>query len=319
MQSFLRSPNKYQDGVKVGSHAPEETFLRTYEIGKERTSFEVAPDQLVPRTIADEKLLSHVDEITRPPNETSQLNSFLRDSIEKVNSKLEATADEAMAPATIPKALPPHLRVKNLPPSNSEKTDPAKHAPAAKDGPSHEANKIKDANQAAWLANLKKEDSGLGALPDDTNGSDIREKSAYHGVKVNDAKPLVTYPSSEEQEEAPSQPTKQEFRGRGRSRGRVEGFRGRGEGFRGRPSRASRWPTKSEFPKPDNHRFDIDWEKTVCSSDINSVQADAGFGNHKKKKRTPGGIDVETGFQLTDWSGSWAPVSFCDMHLSCVV
>ncbi|KAK3725501.1 hypothetical protein LTR37_000471 [Vermiconidia calcicola] len=86
---------------------------------------------------------------------------------------------------------------------------------------------------------------------------------------------------------------------------------GCGRGNQGRQPRSSRWPTAAET-RADPHRWDIKWDedeaKSSSGTDIDSLQADSGFGEgRKKKKKVEDGVDPDTGFKLTDWSGNWAP------------
>lgn len=92
------------------------------------------------------------------------------------------------------------------------------------------------------------------------------------------------------------------------SRGNAAPQRGPARG--GRAPRDSKWPKHSEIPKGDPERWAIKWDDNygeACS--IDSARADSGWGGEGKlKPATPkDGIDPETGFLLTDFSGNWAP------------
>jgi len=75
-------------------------------------------------------------------------------------------------------------------------------------------------------------------------------------------------------------------------------------------SNQSKWPKK--IPNGDPKRWEIDWfpeeEQEDCCS-IDSLRADSGYGGEDKKKKrvVVAGVDPDTGFQLTDFSGNWAP------------
>lgn len=93
-------------------------------------------------------------------------------------------------------------------------------------------------------------------------------------------------------------------RGASTSRGQPA-MRARGCG--GRAPREGRWPKNSEIPKGDPERWVTIWDDRKNISSVDSVRADSGWGEKNKKANVPAGIDPETGFQLTDYSGHWGP------------
>ena len=304
VHSFLRNPDEDRNGVeKIGNQASELTFLRPYDIEKERTSSDAAPDRLVPRTIANGKLLSHDPQqhfaVTQP-----RFASFLRQPLES-NYTFESSpvlteadtepydymlevrrANEMMAPPASSKALPPHLRGRSTPSPSSEKASLANVDTAPKNVISRDAGETNAVSQAQTTNPVN------GAGPQGSKDVDIRAKLASdHGVKVGEAKPVVCYPSSEDEQKVVVKP-----------HGRKAA-----QSFKERAPRSTRWPKNSDM-KPDPHRWDTTWEepKSFCSS-IDSICADPGAGDSKKRRVVPEGIDADTGFRLTDWSGNWAP------------
>ena len=99
---------------------------------------------------------------------------------------------------------------------------------------------------------------------------------------------------------------------------------------RGRPGtiwappsgRAAKWPKNSDMraaPDRDEIKWNVD-ENAFGSSEIDSAVADSGYGGggKKKKKDATHGVDPDTGFELTDWDGKWAPVSLTrDFRAQC--
>ena len=286
-----------------------QTYLRSYDIGKERTSY-AAPDLLAPRTTAAENLLSTLQASPSQPisNEPSlRRTTFLDCDGTNVNDRIadktvdhhedppshnDTWAASAPSPEVVmaPKAVPPHLRPKHVKPSKGEKK------PASED-----------------LLPQSKDDPGPAPKDSANEGNDagIPKKVAEdHGAKVGDLKPatpLVSYSSSEEkQEDEPASPDKLRSTALLSKRGNL---RARGKGKSKWPPKSTRWPDKKEMD-PDPDRWKIRWdeenEEAIYSSG-DSVCTDAGFGGEKKKKPVEAGIDPETGFKLTDYDGNWAP------------
>ena len=168
-----------------------------------------------------------------------------------------------------------------------------------------------------------KGDPVVGAPPASINSSSIRQKlSEHHGVRVSDPKRaairpgpgLVPYPpSSSEAERGMSKRdsklqngslTNKAHSGSNHSKRGHTNHHGRS----GRAPKGSAFLKSSEIPKGDPKRWEINWDEDQngTSSSLDSLRADFGIGNKKKKKKNLG-TDEETGFRLTDWSGSWAP------------
>lgn len=336
VESFLLSPDEHEHDDLSGSQGqgPKESFSHTYEIGKERTSSKLAPDRLVPRTIATERLLSRGPQPQQSESPTQlQLHSFLRDLTKNNDSTLDLASDDTMPALAIPKGLPPHLRAKyKLPPpppppaaddQTSEKKDSKADSTEAAHEPRPQPQETAHPKEAPCLIG-KGTKAVQSALSDQGKTLSIQEKLANHGVKVAQPKPVVSYPSSSEQG-ASHRTSPPQSRGPGRGGRGGDGARGgRGQGGRGDRGgrrggcdaafrrllpRESRWPTTAET-RADPHRYDITWDEPnlVSSNTTDSARASAGFGDGKKK-RVQDGIDEETGFLLTDWDGKWAPVS----------
>ena len=81
-------------------------------------------------------------------------------------------------------------------------------------------------------------------------------------------------------------------RGNSSQRG-LQSYRGRGPGARA--PRQSKWLKNSEIPKGDPQRWEIKWDDR---EETGSRSSSCGVGD---------GIDTDTGFMLTDYTGSWAP------------
>ncbi|KAK4505616.1 hypothetical protein PRZ48_003579 [Zasmidium cellare] len=66
-----------------------------------------------------------------------------------------------------------------------------------------------------------------------------------------------------------------------------------------RPPRASRWPTKADFPKPDPKRWETNWD----------AHDSAHWSSDKKDEWDSDKNDGwgDEGAKLTDWDGNWAP------------
>lgn len=77
---------------------------------------------------------------------------------------------------------------------------------------------------------------------------------------------------------------------------------GRGHGFMG-----TRWLKNRDIPKPDPKRWETNWESEADACSVNTAGAESGMDNGDKKAAASPGIDPETGFQLTDYAGNWAP------------
>ncbi|KAK3705009.1 hypothetical protein LTR37_013526 [Vermiconidia calcicola] len=254
-----------------------------------------------------------------------------------INQSSEEVEGDAMA-------LPPHMRTKKAA-SSKPSSDADQVTPGQAANNNDIAGKvIKPANDS----DIQKSASRSAPNGDANGIDIRQKLQAEYGIKVTDPKPatpaLVAYPSSNEDE---YQATASNTQGRtdahvtrgGKpgpatsSTGDCPGRRGsslhsrrydaqppytaphrgtgRGRGNQGRQPRASRWPTAAET-RADPHRWDIKWDedevKSSSGTDIDSLQADSGFGEgRKKKKKVEDGIDPDTGFKLTDWSGNWAP------------
>ena len=310
-----------QDEVKGETQAsakpPRPCLQNTnYDFGKARTSSHQPPEQTRPRTIAAEKLLSP------PPLSHPNISTFRQEPLDfecdpykdhtDIHSEIaeySQTSSDAMASRAL-KGLPPHLRPK----STVTKSDKTKST--------------EEAASSALKANEESKTS-VETPPNATDITDIKEKLSQHGVTVSDSKPvpkstLVDYASSSDAGDVVFKPNTKAHppfaangkRSTGTSGSNHHGFSQRGGRSRGRGAgpmpRDSRWPKKTDFPKPDPKRWDVSWDdkpanKSSCSS-IDSLCADSGFGDSKKKKKNvPPGIDEDTGFLLTDWDGNWAP------------
>lgn len=351
--------------VKVEDQGPgkseRETFLRAYGNGKERATSPQPPDPSVPRTIANETLLSR-DGQERVCSLELGTATHLQQLIHPAYAferKSDSTDNEEMAAVTRAKCVAPHLRKKN------EESKPTHDAP--------QPVKNEDPQPATETQPVRNGECKSNSKPPAVKvvNTDIRQKLAEeHGVNVSDPRPakpaLVTYPSSNEEHRGPlnggfqphpTGPSTGESKRGNTSARRARGGRGgrapqestwpqatypssneehkglpngapkplptgssTGESKRGKPSsrgrgtrggrlpRESRWPTHAET-KPDPKRWEINWDSDERSfSSVDSVCANAGFGDDKKKKKqVEDGIDPDTGFKLTDWSGNWAP------------
>ena len=335
IQSFLLPSHGDGDEVEAGMHGPkhDETLLQpSHENGKERTSSLLAPDsnfENVPRIIRNETLLSS-HQAKSPPVTQPQLISFLLPPFESTYTLAQDSNPSRLQHhlADAEMALPPHLRIKKVPKQSAG------------------SGRLKNTEwngsaEAAASTKTEEDHTAVPAGPSEPNGADIRQKlHDHHHVKVSDPKPiksampaLVSYPSSNEEEQngvvnvvppkaangepqAPLTKSSKAERSTGHAhdqqpkRGDTHGQRGgRGIVRGGRRTRNSRWPTAAEI-RPDPHRWDIKWDDDSSSnSDIDSAVADSGFGDGKKKRKHVDGIDSETGFQLADWDGNFAPVS----------
>lgn len=301
LQSFLNQ-NKVEVAAGGQMQGPRKTFLLPYAKGKEPTSH-LAPDLSAPRTIEKETPLS--PEANTP---TPRITSFLQHSTSSSNT-LEFTSDPlrqgpayTLAPASqIPEAdpmapgttLPLHLRAKGL--SSSKASSQNKSLPETLPPAQIALHLASEAHKATC-----------------THDIDIRQKLAEdHNVKVSTPLPaLVAYSSSNEEHQIimPNGARGQSSYS-GSRRGQANGHNRGGNNRRGRGGKDSIWIKNSDIPKPDPNRSEIRWDdrKSFCSS-IDSMCADSGYGEGaKKKKRVPNGIDSETGFELTDYSGNWAP------------
>ncbi|EMC92286.1 hypothetical protein BAUCODRAFT_38316 [Baudoinia panamericana UAMH 10762] len=172
-------------------------------------------------------------------------------------------------------------------------------AVATKQTTPHADHALSFSNRAeANPLSLSRHDSKLSS--DVTNGGDIKAKLASDfGCRVSEPKPAKSATAqrsigaSQYSEDPPP-----EFRGRGHFQGRGRG------GFRCEPGnkalRSQRWPNKNDIPKPVPKRWETNWnsERSV----VDSLQADSGWGEDKKKRAADYG-----GSKLTDWTGGWAP------------
>ena len=378
VRSFLlQSTNNAEVETEKRGPTPNGTFLRGgHEDRKERTSLAPAHDRNVngvPRTIANETLLSH-----KPKFENSNLctpTTYLRDL---GDTEYTFARDSGQDSTEDTMAVPPHLRAKKAPSHNktvkkgttgelppaSDKSnavgEPAPDLNSAQDqgtaGAKPHAKRagadIHDQRPALTVIGEKKQNTLQVPSGQSTSGAYIRQKlQEEHGVKVTAPKPaepakvaLVPYPSSNEDGHPSANGGAKAANGRSQdgktkassarsskgkqangadsdrrsNRGGATNHRGRGRGgaLQGRLPRESRWP-KTADTRPDPHRWDKDIKWNDSSSDVDSAEADSGFGSGKKKKKRDDGIDEETGFILTDWTGGFAPVSQAFVFRSC--
>lgn len=298
------------DEVGVCEHetglAIPETFIRSHVDGQERSTSHQPHDSLVSPTIANKSLLSrgiHERKNPRP----AQFSTFLREPLQledTIQDRLDSVdEDDAMTPVTRNASLPPHLRSKTASKATQLEQISQPKVHVSGDGQNVPDRSITSKGEAqTWKPPIE--------------GEELRKKLAEeHNVNVGAPKPavLVPYASSEEDfdnkvngyqsSQKKRSSTTESKRGKLSSRGRGASRGG------GRQPRNSRWPTTAE-QRPDPKRWEIKWESSEegSNSTVDSACANAGFGEGKKKrKQVEDGIDPDTGFRLTDWSGNWTP------------